>query len=62
MTPQRRNPWTTVKTNRILNLEVSLTTRPELPIGRFDKSKSLGGNRMIVVVIPPRQLTSTRTT
>jgi len=25
---------------------------PELPIGRFGKSKSLGGNRVILGVIP----------
>jgi len=25
---------------------------PELPIGRFLKSKSLGGNRVILVVLP----------
>ena len=41
------------------NLESSRPTRPELPVGRFLKSKSLGGNRVISVVDDGIHATST---
>jgi hypothetical protein len=50
--------WEGAKLNRpcpsfMLSLEErASSTHPELPIGRFLKSKSLGGNRVILVVTP----------
>ncbi len=55
---RRETRRTTENTNLDPNLKRIQTTRPELPIGRFLKSMSLGGNRVILAVMPQKLLST----
>ena len=43
-------------TSTVINKADEQKNAPELPIGRFAKSKSLGGNRVILVVMRKKDM------
>jgi hypothetical protein len=46
--------WRSIGTDTLISTVDEQKNAPELPIGRFLKSKSLGGNRVILVVLCDR--------
>jgi hypothetical protein len=49
---EERTSFTRIRTQQQLTRTNEQKNAPELPIGRFLKSMSLGGNRVILVVLP----------